>query len=245
MSGPLVPIGGGNFQQTGQVDWVSLSKIPVTFGLGVLVRLSKAELDPATIAIGGFACNQFVIKTEAQKRIHDAFSSLKSFSSYGKLVWFGFGIKPIVKDLADTEHGMACVALCACMSISYDSFYAAGVLRELCKIRETPPDFLPSIHQWKALVNICAGSVSNSKFPILLEGLIRCVLPHAEVSLHQPTSTEALAKAVGAIADVSNGKLENVTIAGGLDCIWLAAISEWLLSLNVEIRRSSGLTVYK
>ena len=140
---------------------------------------------------------------------------------------------------------MVCVALCACMSISYDSFYAAGVLRELCKIRGTPPDFLPSVHQWKALVDICAGSVSNSKFPILLEGLIRCVLPNAEVSLHEPTSTEALARAVGALADVSNGKLENVTIAGGLDCIWLAAISEWLLSLDVEIRHSPGPVVYK
>ena len=245
MSGSLIPTGGGNFQQSGQLDWVSLSKSTFTFGLDVLVRLSKAELHPATIAVGLIACNRFVIDPKAQKRIHDALSSLKSFSSYGKLVWFGFGIRPVIKDLADTEHGMACVALCACMSISYDSFYAAGVLRELCKIRGTPPDFLPSVHQWKALVDICAGSVSNSKFPILLEGLIRCVLPNAEVSLHKPTPTEALARAVGALADVSNGKLENVTIAGGLDCVWLAAISEWLLSLDVEIRHGSGLVVYK
>ncbi|XTI89480.1 putative ankyrin repeat-containing protein [Cenococcum geophilum] len=215
---------------SGQLDWVSLSKSTFTFGLDVLVRLSKAELHPATIAVGLIACNQF-------KRIYDALSSLKSFSSYGKL--------SVIKDLADTEHGMVCVALCACMSISYDSFYAAGVLRELCKIRGTPPDFLPSVHQWKALVDICAGSVSNSKFPILLEGLIRCVLPNAEVLLHEPTSTEALARAVGALADVSNGKLENVTIAGGLDCVWLAAISEWLLSLDVEIRHSPGPVVYK
>ena len=245
MSSSLVPTGSGNFQQSGQLDWVSLSNSTFTFGLDVLVRLSKAELHPATIAVGLIACNRFVINPKAQKRIYDALSSLKSFSSYGKLIWFGFGIKSVIKDLADTEHGMACVALCACMSISYDSFYAAEVLRGLCKIRGTPPNVLPSVHQWKALVDICAGSVSNSKFPILLEGLIRCVLPNAEVSLHKPTSTEALARAVGALADVSNGKLENITIAGGLDCIWLAAISEWLLSLDVEIRHSSGLAVYK
>ncbi|KAF2266540.1 putative ankyrin repeat-containing protein [Lojkania enalia] len=218
---------------TGQVDWVSLLKTPITFGLGVLLRLSKAGLDASTVAFG------------RQKRIHDAFSHLDSFSSYGKLIWFGFGIKPIINDLADTEAGMTCVALCACMSISYDSFYAAGVIREFCKIYGAPPDFLPSIHQWKALVDICAGSISNSKFPTLLEGFIRCVLPNAELSLQKPTSMEALAKAVGALADVSNGTLENVIIAGGLDCMWLAAISEWLLSLNVEIRYSSGFTIYK
>ena len=245
MSGPLVPTGGGNFQQSGQLDWVSLSKSTFTFGLDVLVRLSKAELDPATMAIGLIACNRFVIKAEAQKRIYDALSNLKSFSSYGKLVWFGFGVKPIIKDLAETEHGMACVALCACMSISYDSFYVAEVLREFCKLREAPPDIIPSIHQWKVLVHICAGSVSNSKFPILLEGLIRLVLPRAGVLFHQPTSREALAKAIGALVDVSNGMLANVTIAGGLDCIWLAAIAEWLLALNVEIRLGSGATVYR
>ncbi|KAF2196081.1 putative ankyrin repeat-containing protein, partial [Delitschia confertaspora ATCC 74209] len=245
MSGAVIPTGGGQFQQSGQLDWVALSKLPFSFGLDVLVRLSKAEVDPATIAIGLIACSSFKINTEAQRRISDALSSLKSFQSYGKLVWFGFGIKPIIKDLADSEHGMACVALCACMSISYDSFFAAGVLRELCKLRRTPSDLLPSIHQWKALIEVCAGSVSNSKFPILHQGLIRCVLPNAETSLHKPTSTDALAKAVGALADVSNGKLENVTIAGGLDCLWLAAIAEWLLSLRIEIRLSSGFTVYK
>ncbi|KAI9771286.1 MAG: hypothetical protein M1840_002256 [Geoglossum simile] len=245
MSGILVPTGGGSFQQSGQVDWVSLSKSSFTFGLDVLVRLSKAELDPATIAIGLIACSRFVIKPEAQKRIYDALSNLKSFSSYGKLVWFGLGIKPIIKDLADTEHGMACVALCACMSISYDSFYVAEVLREFCKVRETPPDVIPSIHQWKALVHMCAGSVSNSKFPTLLEGLIRLVRPGTGISFYQPTSTRALAKAIGALTDVSNDKLANITIAGGLDCIWLAAISEWALALDVEIRVDSGCTVYR
>ena len=244
MSGALVPL-GGNFQQSGQLDWVSLSKVPFQFGLDVLVRLSKAELDPATIAIGLITCSRFVIKAEAQKRIYDALSSLKSFSTYGKLVWFGFGIKPIIKDLADSEYGMACIALCACMSVSYDSFYVAEVLGELCKFRETPPDIIPSVHQWKALVHICAGSVSNSKFPTLLEGLIRLVCPSAGVSFYQPTSTNALGKAIGALADVSNGKLANITIAGGLDCILLAAISEWALALDVEIRVGSGNTVYR
>jgi ankyrin repeat protein len=245
MSNALITTGGGDFQQSGQLDWVSLSKSTFSFGLDVLVRLSRAELDPATIAVSLIIFNRFALNSESQKKIHDALSNLKSFSSYGKLVWFGFGVKSIIKDLADSEHGMACVALCACMTISYDSYFAAGVLRELCKIRGTPPGLFPSIHQWKTLVDICAGSVSHSKFPVLLQGMLRCVVPIAETALHRPTSKEALAKAIGALADVSTGELDNVTVAGGLDCIWLAAISEWLLSLEIEICHSSGLTVYK
>ena len=245
MSSALTTAGGGDFQQSGQLDWVSLSRSTFSFSLDVLVRLSRAELDPATMAVSLIIFNRFELNTESQKKIHDALSNLKSFSSYGKLVWFGFGIKSIIKDLADSEHGMACVALCACMAISYDSYFAAGVLREFCKIRGTPPGLFPSIHQWKTLVDICAGSVSHSKFPVLLQGMLRCVVPVAETALHRPTSQEALAKAIGALADVSTGKLDNVTVAGGLDCIWLAAISEWLLSLDIEICHSSGLTVYK
>jgi hypothetical protein len=170
---------------------------------------------------------------------------LKSFSSYGKLVWFGFGIKSTANDLADTESGMVCVAFCACMSISYDCFYVAEVLREFCKFQKTPPGIIPPVHQWKELVHICAGSVSNSKFPTLLEGLIRLVSPDTGVSFYQPTSTNALAKVIGALTDVSNDKLANITISGGLDCIWLAAISEWALVLDVEIRVDSGCTVYR
>jgi hypothetical protein len=147
MSGPLVSAGSESFQQSGQLDWVSLSNTTFSFGLDVLVRLSKAQLDPATMAVSLITCNQFVIKPVAQKRIYDALLSLKSFSSYGKLIWFGFGIKPILTDLAETEPGMACVALCACMSMSYDSYYVAQVLREFCKLQETPSHIIPSIHQ--------------------------------------------------------------------------------------------------
>jgi ankyrin repeat protein len=246
MSETIVPASGvSNFQQQGQLDWMSLYKSTFTFSLEVMTRISRAGLDITAIAVSRIICSGFVIEPAAQERVLDALSSLKPFSSYGNIIWLGFGIKPVIKDLAESEPGLACVALCACMSVSYEPFYAAQVLRELCQVRETPLDVIPSIHQWNALVNICAGSISSSKFPTLVEGLIRLAIPRGGVSLHQPTPAKALAKALGALADVSHGKLANISIAGGLDCLWLAAVSEWLLSLNVEIRLSSGQTVYK
>jgi ankyrin repeat protein len=246
MSGTIVPASGvSNFQQQGQLDWVSLYKSTFTFSLEVMARISRAGLDITAIAVSRIICSGFVIEPAAQERVLDALSSLKPFSSYGNLIWLGFGIKPVIKDLAESEPGLACVALCACMSVSYEPFYAAQVLRELCQVRETPPDVIPSIRQWNALVNACAGSISSSKFPTLVEGLMRLAIPRRDMSLHQPTSAKALAKALGALADISRGKLANINITGGPDCLWLAAVSEWLLSLNVEIHLSSGQTVYK
>src|SRR5436190_3644747 len=218
MSQTIVPANGrSNFEQQGQVDWVSLSTSTFAFTLDIMDRISKAGLNATTVVVGQIVCSGFVIGPEAQKRLLDALSDLRSFSSYGTIIWFGFGIKPIIKELADSEQGAACVALCACLSVSYDSFYAAQVLRELCKIRETPPRFVPSVHQWNALVNLCAGSLSSSKFPTLVEGLMRLVLPRVDVSMYQPTSAETLAKVIAALADISNGKLAKITLAGGHD----------------------------
>ncbi|KAH8819786.1 hypothetical protein F5884DRAFT_26211 [Xylogone sp. PMI_703] len=240
MSSAIVPTGGGNFQQSGQLDWVSLSKSTFTFGLDVLVRLSKAKLDPATMAIGLITCNRFVLKAEAQKRIQPQIL-LVLWKTH--LVWVRNKAYRKGSCRNRARDGMRRFV---CMHVhSYDSFYVAEVLRELCKLQEAPQHVIPSIHQWKVLVNICAGTISNSKFPTFLEGLIRLVLPGIGVSFQRPTPREALAKAIGALADVSNDKLACITIAGGLDCIWLAAISEWLLELDVEIRLDSGSTVYR
>ena len=233
------------FPQSLQLDWASVGSAGLRFWVDALKQFSAISVHPLTIVVAEVLCRRFVIRADAQKRIQDALFSSTSSSYVEKLDWFGFRREPLKKLLAQRAHGQTCVALCACMSISYESFYVAEVLREFCKFRETPPDIIPSVHQWKALVHICAGSISNSKFPTLLEGLIRLVLPRSGVSFHQPTSAEALAKAIGALIDVSNDKLINVMIAGGPDCIWLAAILEWLLALDVEILLDSGSTVYR
>ncbi|KAH8894184.1 hypothetical protein GQ53DRAFT_858827, partial [Thozetella sp. PMI_491] len=244
MSDALAPTGGSDFSQQGSLDWVSLSKSSYNFALDLLVRLEHAGLSPATLVVASVASRSLTIKADAQKRLLDALSRLPSFSSYGKLVWFGFGIKPILMNLVEREEGIACVGLCACLSVSYDSFYAAKVLRELCIWNKAPPQLIPSIHQWKKLVEICAGSLSASNFPLQLEGILRLVQPRTKLAFDQPTSERALAGAITALAGISSGKLRNVTITGGLDCLWLATAAQWLLSLDVEVCLSTGTTVY-
>jgi len=70
-------------------------------------------------------------------------------------------------------------------------------------------------------------------------------LPCAALAQHEPTNPEALARVLGARADVSNRKLTNITVAVGINCSWLAAVSQWLLSLHIEIRLSSGERIYQ
>ena len=60
-----------------------------------------------------------------------------------------------------------------------------------------------------------------------------------------PTPPTDLAKAILTLASVSRKNLVNATFTGGLDCAWLAALAEWVLSLDVEILSSSGLSFYR
>lgn len=113
-SGPLVaqsPASG--FSQQGQVDWVKLSGKSVQFSIAVLSRLSRAGIDAYTLHVGRAICLSFALDPIAQERIADVIFKLKKYSSYGDLISFGFGVKHVVTDLAETEERThACCVVC-------------------------------------------------------------------------------------------------------------------------------------
>lgn len=97
--------------------------------VAVLARLSKAGVDPFTLQVGKAACFNIALGPPGQERISDEIFKLKKYSSYGELIWFGFGVKQIVTDLAETEEGMTLVGLCTALTTTYDSLFTARVLR--------------------------------------------------------------------------------------------------------------------
>ncbi|KAI9856092.1 MAG: hypothetical protein M1824_005687 [Vezdaea acicularis] len=251
MSGPLVPIGTGQspaFAQQGQVDWVSLSKSTFSVSFDVLNRLSRAGVEPLTFMSGSTVCSSFVLKPEAQKKVYDAVQKLKGFPSYGEVLWFGFGIKPILKDLANTESGLTCTALCAALTHTYGSFMAGQVLRELCQLNGADRSYMPSVPQFMRLADACAGALTSTKFPELVNGFARLIVPPSLRSGYVnpvPTTPEALATALVALARLSRQDSLSLTFTGGLDCAWILAIAEWLLLLTVELRDESELVLYR
>lgn len=237
-----------NFPQQGSVDWVSLGGSTFSFSLEVLSRFSKAGVDMLTVAIGQTIFSSFKVPPTGQRRLFDAISKLKAFSSYGKVLWFGFGIKPVVKSLCETEQGSACAAICACLSVSYDLSYSSQVMKELADMSLAPTTLTPALSQWAALVNACAGAVTDSQFPVLVEGfssILGAPSRGREIrALQEPTIPNALARAIQELSKVSNGIIRSVTLEGGADCGWLAAVAQWLLGLRVEIIDVSGIPLY-
>ncbi|KAL3417598.1 ankyrin repeat-containing protein [Phlyctema vagabunda] len=252
MSGALVPStqSGSNFAQQGSVDWVALSNTTVHFSVEILSRFSKAGVEMITIAVGQALFQNFNVPAEGQKRHSDAISKLKAISSYGEVLWFGFGIKHVVRTLCETEQGATCAAICACLSVSYDTFCASNILKAIADSSKTPNSLTPSLSQWGALTRVCAGSVENSTFPNAVEGFSRLLrLPpndcRAITPLCEPAAPKVIADALLELCKVSNGAQRSVTFEGGVDCGWLAAISQWLLCLRIEIVDTSGELLYR
>lgn len=238
-----------SFAQQGTVDWVGLSNSTAQFSVGVLARLSKAGIDVFTLQMGRAICSDFPLTPSVQDGLTDAIQKLKKYGSYGDLVWFGFGIKHIVTDLAETEEGLTCVSLCAALSTLYENLYCAQVLRDLCKVRKAPESFTPALRQWRTLVTLCSGVLSQHRFSLCLQGFTALISPHlkksSKLGFSTATVSSNLARAVLTMAQLSKGQLASVTFAGGLDCAWLAAFAEVILSLDIEIVGSFDMSIYR
>ena len=248
-----MPVNNGgsspHFSQQGTVDWVSLSNATFTFSVEVMSRLSKAGVETITFAIGQTLFMKFTVPPDGQKRVTDAVSKLKACSSLGDVLWFGFGLKHVIRILCETEQGVICTGICACLCVSYDSDFRARVFQSMCGKVIGHEGLRPSLPQWAALINVCAGSLAHSMFPDRVEGF--CRLAHAQYTagfqrngVFGPTTPEALADAILSLSKVSNGTQTSTTVSGGPDCGWLAAIAEWLFNLRVEVKTESGQTLY-
>ena len=238
----------GQLTTLGVISWDAALSRSVNFIIAILARLEKAGISPFTIEIGRALCHNFPLESSAQLRITHAISVLSRYRSYSNTMWFGFGIKQVVMDLAESEEGMALVALCAALGTAYQPFFSAQVLREFCKLSGAPQDITPALRQWEMLVKLCASILSTGEFMDKVNGFNRLLFRHS-VNYRSPRSQatlhEHLAKAITVIAQVAQRNKANASFVGGLDCARLAALAEWVLCLDVSVVGFSGTALYR
>ena len=234
--------------QQGSVDWGVLANSSFTFSVAMLNRISKANIDALTIAVAQTMFSPFNFQANGQKRLHESLSKLKAFSSTSNLLWFGIGLKHVVRSLADTEQGACCVAICACLSVSYNSFIGGQILKDICDNSHIPSNYRPSLTQWAALFDVCAGAVAASQFPWKVEGFTTILVApemRRTASLPGAGPPAAIAAALLDLAKISRGTLRHIVLRGSIDCAWLGTVAEWLLSLRVEVLDASGTCLYR
>jgi len=77
--------------ENGTVDWVAVSETTFSASIAILGRLSKAGLEPLTIAVAQAMATGIPIGVHGEKRLRETMSSLKSFNIFGDVVFFGIG----------------------------------------------------------------------------------------------------------------------------------------------------------
>ena len=240
--------GAATFQQQGSVDWNALASNSLHTSVQILSRISSAGIDPFTIVVGQAVCGTLVWGAEGRKRFDQALQKCRGLAGYRNVLWFGFGVKHVASILTSTEQGATCAALCSCLAECYGSDLAADIVLEMTKALKPTTETVPSLVQWRNLVNACAGLVTTSTFGIRAEKLMR-LAGESRIALRgRRAGTDSwprdrgvghkaeIAETLLGLAKLSRGVLVQMTIIGGADAGFIATIADWLLDLSVEIR---------
>lgn len=219
---------------------MSLTSNTITGSTAILQRLSMANVDPYTLVVAQGVSSHFKMSLLGQRRVHEAVQSLKCFSSIGNAVWFGIGVKHIIRTLAETKEGTTCLTLCASLAEILGSEVSAMILGELASVLGLPEGSGPSLPQWQHLVVACAGTLAATSFPCVAEhfmGLYE-VRDRSQKTFGSRSMSEFgdVAQALGGVVEILNGSVTSITLVGGAACGWIAAFAHWFLGLTIEIR---------
>lgn len=247
---------GTSFSQTGSISWVELVKCLVSGSLGIYQRLSGSDVGVDTALVGCMLGGCFKFGPAGRRNFLKTLEQLPAIGTYGNVIWFGFGVRHLIRDLTTKEEGGILVALCSALSC-YDEEIAAEILYEMVDVFNIQERPAPSVLQWKSLLKVCSGVLSTSEFPVKAETLMQkhsyrsylnsnaTTIDHRSSRIRGHADPESIAKALLAISDISTGKLESITIAGAADGGWLAAVAECMFDLKVVIIATDGRECYR
>ncbi|KAF5652418.1 hypothetical protein F25303_3295 [Fusarium sp. NRRL 25303] len=249
-SAPLIfqdgqPSTAVGFQQQGTVDWTTVLSGSITFSVDVLSRLSKSGVEAFTIYAARAIFSNVKIGPNGELRLHRALDRLTAFPSFGKVLWFGFGVKHIIWTIQESTEGLNCLGICACLTEGYSTIVTAKIIRELFLLYNPPAELAPALRQWHALVECSGGLLASSEFGLVLHGLTKFCLKDGVSNLRDHGSPKDVALVLKAVFEVSAGRLDRLFLSGGADCAWIAAVAHWLLDLRVEVRDQDDRIIYR
>ncbi|KAF5645181.1 hypothetical protein F52700_2381 [Fusarium sp. NRRL 52700] len=233
------------FQQQGTVDWTKVLSGSVAFSVDVLSRLSKAGIEAFTIYAARAIFSNVKLGPNGELRLYRALDKISAFPSFGKALWFGFGVKHIIWSMQESTEGLNCLGICSCLTEGFSTTVAAKVIRELFLLYDPPAELTPALRQWVALVESSGGLLASSEFGLVLHGLTKLCLMDGRRNLRSSGSPKDIALVLKEVFEVSAGRLDRLFLSGGADCAWIATVAHWLLDLRVEVQQQDGTVIYR
>lgn len=231
---------GSGFAQQGSVDWVALGQTQVSASVAILGRLSSAGVEPLTVAVGQAICSKIPLGVHGEQVLNKAMAELQAFSSFGNAIWFGVGVRHILRVLVQNAHGASLVALCAGLTEGHDPSTSALVMYEMVKRFGSPCDMTPAFSQWEALVKVCSSVFCRSTLGLRIDQLLRLAGYTRYPQKIPAPHPQDLAEVILAVGNVASGLLQEIDIRGGPACSWVAAFADQILGLRVTVRSTDG-----
>ena len=240
------PNGGSGFNQQGQVDWVALGQCTFSAPVAILSRLSSAGVEPLTVAVGQAMCSRVPLNHHGEKVLSEAMKSLTVCSSFGDAIWFGVGVRHILRDMVKTSQGASLITLCAALSEGHTRSVSALILHEMVKHLGGPNDLSPSFAQWETLVKTCASVFCHTTLGLRIDQMASLGEHrfNANFGIIRAGSAKDMAEILFAIGDVVAGKFMEITVTGGPACAWVAAFADYILGLRIVVTKSNGDLLY-
>ena len=232
-----------SFVQQGQVDWVAFGNTLVTASIATLQRLSNSGVQELTYAAGLQLATRFRIGDIGQRRVEEAVQNLGSHAGFDNVLYFGFGYRSFARVLAESVPGLKCLALCACVAEMHTEIAAATILSALWTAVEYPDEYKPSISQFLCLIKACSGVISKSTFSETASVMLRSI-PLRDSTELKLSPAEDIARVLTGLFDVSEGVRDQIVVTGGAECMFVAAISEWLFNFKTHVENDEGDTLF-
>ena len=240
--------GSLGFVQQGQVDWVAFSKLAWQASSEILQRFSSANVQPITFGAGIILAEQFRLGPQGQSRMEEAISRIQGVRVFQDLLWLGFGYRSLIGTMTNTVGGVKCIALCACLADIHSEISAASILQELWKAYEFPDQYEPSHKQFLALINVCSGVIVKTPFPqimdVMLGDMLWKVPDGSSGEIPEASSSRDIAQALRGLFRVSRGEIESITITGGGECAFIAALAHWLFNFKLRVESDEGKPIF-
>lgn len=220
-----------------------------TFSTKLLSQFSGERTDPYTRHVAYVLFKEFKLSIRGQRNVSTALSNLPVHLTLDERLSFGWSESNLLHNRAVHEGSYEHLAAMVALTEAFHSTYSAKVLQEMTSIMAGPEDMTPHFQQWKDLLKACNGSFASQDFGVLVEDYVR-MDPFSVVAgttfdvVRIPVQPRAIANALIALGNVSNGKEKQLTLIGSAVIGWFAAVAEWLYDLRIVIFSTAGVQLY-
>ncbi len=217
----------------------------------LLAQYCAVGVDPYTVKVGYIISSHFKLSVKGERNVSNALNNLSVYGDDNPEhngLSFGFSIDHIIRNREVNTSGFELTSLCGVLLEYYDEEFAARVFHELARMLDDerlPANMRPPLRQWKTMVHACNGVFAATGFGVSVEDFNQMGSTKvSRIKRDASASPRSIARILQGIGQVSLGRAKAITVSGGGDAGWVAAVAQWLFDLRVVVLSQSGVELY-